>query len=544
MNLSELLFDPDRDVDELLVHAAGTPGAAVGSLGDGEAGGGRDASRGEIQTRALQVVEALASAGIGNGDPVGVMLADGIEVTSVLFGIWRAGAVYVPLNPRLAADEIDHVFDVVAPGAIVTTAEHADRFAGVSVVVLGTSDAPVDEPLEVRDGPEQVGEPYGPDVALIQFTSGTTGKPKPVVLLHDGVLELIDGVLRKLRPSSGKPGSGKPGSGKPGSGKPRSEQPGSGEPDRPKRRVVNLVPVSLSVWAGLYSIVFGMRTGAVIVTMDRFDTREFARLVKRFEITSTVLPPAAMAMLSDDESITDLAPLRFVRSITAPLSPLQARRFDARFGVGILNCYGQTEVGGEIIGWSAADLRAHPDKIGSIGRPHDGVELRIADADGNPLDLTESGELWVRTPAMSGGYADGADLSDRLSPDGYFRTGDLAHVDAEGFVWLSGRVSDMINRGGLKVFPGDVEEVLRLSPSIVDAAVVGVPDDRLGEVPWAFVVARGAVPGDDELVALCREHLAPYKVPVGFEVIDELPRNEVGKVLKNRLVARAASDRD
>lgn len=519
MNLSELLFDPDKDVDELLVHA-----------------GGRDASRGEIQARSLQVVEALASAGVGYGVPIGVMLADGIDVTSVLFGIWRAGAVYVPLNPRLTPDEIDHVFGVVSLGAIITTAEHADRFTDVSVIVLGDADGPVDEPLDVRDGPERIGDHYGPEVALIQFTSGTTGKPKPVLLLHDGVLDLIDGVLRKLRPSSAK--SVPEGSEDP---KPSDEATGGTTPVAPKRRVVNLVPVSLSVWAGLYSIVFGMRTGATIVTMDQFDTQEFARLVKRFAITSTVLPPAAMAMLSDDETITDLAPLRFVRSITAPLSPLQAQRFDARFGVGILNCYGQTEVGGEIIGWSAADLRAHPDKLGSIGRPHDGVELRLADADGNPLGLDEAGELWVRTPAMSGGYADGADLSDRLSDDGYFRTGDLARVDPEGFVWIEGRVSDMINRGGLKVFPGDVEEVLRLSPAVADAGVVGVPDERLGEVPWAYLVVRGDVPADEDLVALCREHLAPYKVPVRFEVIDELPRNEVGKVLKKVLVERAAA---
>lgn len=523
INLSELLFDPDRDADELLVHA-----------------GGRDASRGEIQARALQVVEALATSGVGPGAAVAVMLGDGIDVTSVLFGVWRAGAVYVPLNPRLTPDEIAHVVEAVAPSAVVTTAEHTDHFSGLPVIVADTT-GPTDQPLELHDavgadgrdphdtedgaeaGAVAVAVAYGPDVALIQFTSGTTGKPKPVLLLHDGVLELIDGVLRKLRPGGTT----------------------SSEPD--KARVVNLVPVSLSVWAGLYSIVFGMRTGAVIVTMERFDTHEFARLVKRFEIKSTVLPPAAMAMLSDDESIRDLSPLRYVRSITAPLSPLQARRFDARFGVGILNCYGQTEVGGEIIGWSAADLRAHPDKLGSIGRPHEGVELRLVGEDGLPLDnggngTDESGELWVRTPAMSGGYADGGDLSDRLSDDGFFRTGDLARVDPDGFVWIDGRVSYMINRGGLKVFPGDVEEVLRLSPDVVDAAVVGVPDDRLGEVPWAFIVVRGASPPVDELVALCRDHLAPYKVPVRFEMIDELPRNEVGKVLKHHLVALAATE--
>jgi acyl-CoA synthetase (AMP-forming)/AMP-acid ligase II len=216
-------------------------------------------------------------------------------------------------------------------------------------------------------------------------------------------------------------------------------------------------------------------------------------------------------------------------AMLAELSPLQARRFRDRFGISVLNSYGQTEIGGEIVGWNAADSRDHgDDKLGSVGRPHAGVELRIGDptADG-------SGELQVRTRALGAGYADGTDLGDRLTHDGWFRTGDIARIDTEGFVWIEGRVSDMINRGGLKVYPAEVEEVLRTSPAVADAAVVGAPDDRLGEVPVAFVVpAPGVAPSSDGLSDYCRAHLAPYKVPVRFEVIDALPRNEVGKVLK------------
>jgi acyl-CoA synthetase (AMP-forming)/AMP-acid ligase II len=117
--------------------------------------------------------------------------------------------------------------------------------------------------------------------------------------------------------------------------------------------------------------------------------------------------------------------------------------------------------------------------------------------------------------------------------DGWFRTGDIGHIDDDGFVWIDGRVSDMINRGGLKVFPEEVAEVLRLSPSVADAAVTAAPDERLGEVPCAFVVPAAGTRDVDVagLEALCREHLAPYKVPVRFEVVDELPRNEIGKVV-------------
>jgi acyl-CoA synthetase (AMP-forming)/AMP-acid ligase II len=270
--------------------------------------------------------------------------------------------------------------------------------------------------------------------------------------------------------------------------------------------------------------------------MDGFDPQEFARLVDRFQIRSTVLPPAAMTMLSDDPSITSLAPLKYVRSITAPLSPLQARRFRDRFGLHVLNCYGQTEIGGEIIGWSAADSKVHgDDKLGAVGRPHAGVEVRTD---------VDTGELEVRTPALSAGYADGGGLADRLTADGWFRTGDIGHQDAEGFVWIEGRRSEMINRGGMKVFPAEVEEVVRLAREVADVAVAGVPDDRLGEVPWAFVVGTGGVVDPGALDALCRQHLAPYKVPVRFQEVDALPRNEVGKVLVKELIARAGATGD
>lgn len=501
MRLDDLLFD-GGEPDQLAVHA-----------------GDRDHTRAEVRRQADVLARSLTDAAVERGAAVGVMLPDGVDVVVALFGVWRAGAVYLPLNRRASADEVDRVLTATRPSAVITTPEDADRFAPLAVShplpVLHPPNWPGDVPAHgAKPGPEPAGGArYGDDVALIQLTSGTTGRPKPVLLEHRGVLELIDGVLAKLR-------GGKP---------PRLDRPS----------MPNLVPVSLSLWAGIYQVLFALRAGSPVVLMEGFDTRTFAALVRRFDIRSTVLPPAAMAMLADDETIEDLAPLRFVRSITAPLSPLQARRFRDRFGIAVLNSYGQTEIGGEIIGWSAADSREHgEDKLGSVGRPHTGVEVRVVDEDGTDVGTGEPGELWVRTPAMGAGYADGSDLSERLSGDGFFRTGDIGRVDADGFVWIEGRVTDMINRGGLKVFPAEVEEVLRLHPEIDDVSVVGVPDERLGEVPVAFVVGRASLLGR-QLEAHCRGHLAPYKVPVAFHRLDTLPRNEVGKVRKVELARTA-----
>jgi len=357
--------------------------------------------------------------------------------------------------------------------------------------------------LARRGSPAAPPARYGRDAALVQMTSGTTGPPTPVVLEHGAVLHQLDRVLATLR---------------------------GGRAERRDRPVMpNLIPVSLSLWAGIYNVCFAFRAGAPVVLLDPFETRSFAALVAEHGIRSVVLPPAAMAMLADDATITSLAPLRLVRSITAPLSPFLARRFRDRFGVDVLNSYGQTELGGEVIGWSAADLRAFgTTKLGAVGRPHPGVEARVVDD-----------ELQVRTGAAVGGNTRGGSLDDRLDADGWFRTGDLARIDDDGFVWIEGRVTEMINRGGLKVYPREVEEVLRARPEVRDVAVVGAADERLGEVPVAFVVGAEALDAA-ALAAHCREALAPYKVPVRFVAIDALPRNEVGKVLPRALIARLA----
>jgi acyl-CoA synthetase (AMP-forming)/AMP-acid ligase II len=472
VTLADLLDAPDHpvDPDAPVVHA-----------------GGVSHSWADVRTRAASVAGDLAAAGVAPGNAVGVMLPNGADLIATLFGVWRAGAVYIPLNPRLTDGEVAHILSSTGPAAVVSPGG-----------------------IEARPDPRT----FDADVALVQFTSGTTGRPKPVLLTHSGVVTLLDGVISKLRGA-----------------RPAPTGPGTTSPPP----MPNLIPVSLSLWAGIYNVLFALRVGAPVVVMDGFDPLELATLVRRHGIRSTVLPPAAMVALVDDARVTDLAPLRFVRSITAPLSPRQARRFRDRFGISVLNSYGQTEIGGEIIGWSAADSRAHgDDKLGSVGRPHDGVEVRI-EAPGDD----GAGELQVRTPAMSKGYADGSDLADRLTADAWFRTGDIARIDDDGFVWIEGRVSDMVNRGGLKVFPAEVEDVLLSSPDVADVAVVGRPDERLGEAPVAFVVAApGVAPSSDGLSDYCRAHLAPYKVPVRFEIVDALPRNEVGKVLKSELKAQ------
>jgi acyl-coenzyme A synthetase/AMP-(fatty) acid ligase len=438
---------------------------------------------GEARRQATDLAERLRRIGVAPGQAVAGMLPNGPGVVTAMVGVWLAGAVYVPINPRAPRAEMDEMLQATGAAGLVT----------------------VDGPA-LRPGSRS----YDAGAAFVTWTSGTTGAPKAIVHTHARYLELLDRVLGTLR---------------------------GGRRGRARHPSPNLIPVALALNSGIYNALFGLRVGAALIIMERFEPSTFAALVRRFQIRSTVLPPAALAMLVEDDTITDLSPLKYVRSITAPLSVLQARRFTEKFRVAVLNGYGQAEIG-EVIGWTAGDARAHPDKVGAVGRPHPGVDIRIVGDDGREVGAGDAGALHVRPPSMAVGYASGEGLGDRLDDDGFVDTGDFARIDDDGFVWIEGRASDMINRGGNKVFPDQVEEVLRLHPGVVDVAVVGAVDERLGEVPVAFVVGDVA---EQELADLCREHLVPYKVPVAFWMVDDLPRSEVGKVLRRQLVARLPS---
>ncbi|MBV1893627.1 MAG: AMP-binding protein [Ilumatobacteraceae bacterium] len=459
-NLSTLLLDHPAEDGSDLLH-----------------GSNRTWTAGEARTEARDLAGQLRGAGVELGEAVAVHLPNGPEVVIAMTAIWLVGAVFVPVNNRLPDPEVERILADTDPSVVI----------GVNGLV------------------ERPGEHtrYDPGVALVLWTSGTSGNPKPVLHTHAAYVELLDRVLGPLQGGSAKAA---------------------------RKPAANLIPVSMALNAGVYNAMFGMRAGAPLVIMDRFSAQGFIELVQRHAIRSSVLPPAAMNELLDQE-IDDLSPLRYIRSITAPLTPVLARRFTERFGVIVLNGYGQSEIG-EVIGWTAADAKSHPDKIGAVGRPHPGVDIRIDAPDDNGV-----GELLVNPPSRATGYASDDDLADRLTADGFVRTGDLARVDNEGFVWIEGRLGDVINRGGNKVFPAHVEEALMAVDGVVDAAVVAGPDERLGEIPIAFVVTDRDV-SDDELETTCRTHLAPYKVPDSYQHVESLPRNEIGKILRRDLIAR------
>jgi acyl-CoA synthetase (AMP-forming)/AMP-acid ligase II len=484
-----------------------TPGEGLRALLAGDPaepiviGAGIETTRGDVVAWRDRLAVALRAAGLEHR-AIGVLMPNTAPTIAAWFAVWDVPATFVPLNPRVPAAELRRAAATTGLSALVTSSDAPELLGGEPVAVESTP---------FRIVPLAPPEPRvcGPNEAIVQFTSGTTGQPKAVVLRHDTIAELLDSVIASLR--GGRSGN-------------RATMP-------------NLVPMSLALWAGIYQVLFAFTLGVPVILMEQFEPEAFARLVARHGIRSSVLPPAALVMLINDPNIDTLEPLRYVRCVSAPLSPAHARRFHERFGIAVLNGYGQTELGGEAIGWSAADWKQHgTTKLGAVGRPHDAFEVRVRSDDGSLASAGDIGELEIHsTSALP--PADAA-MEGRVTADGWLRTGDLARVDDDGFVWIEGRVSAMINRGGLKVFPDEVEERLRALAGVRDAAVAGVPDARLGEVPWAFVVADDASEIDADVVEQwCRAALAPYKVPAGLTIVDELPRNEMGKVLRQELIA-------
>jgi acyl-CoA synthetase (AMP-forming)/AMP-acid ligase II len=520
VSVTEPAADPDPAASSLTSLLYGLPHHADDVV---IAWDGGQLSQGELLAQVDELAETLRAAGVRPGLPVGNLVAPGPSGVVAMFAAWSVGAVYVPINRRYTATETRAFFEetplALMIGERVDLAAHDLRTGAVeydyrsrAASVLSMADASVPR--------------LDPGIALGLRTSGTTGRPKAVLLRHASTIVSLDASLEKLRHRKS-------------SGVSRSQPAAAARSPRK-----NLIPVSLALWAGIFNTLFSFRAGFGVVMLDRFTTAGFTRAVREHHITSTVLAPAMITMLTDDDHIDDLAPLRLVRSITAPLSPAIARKFHERFGVFVLNSYGQTELGGEVVGWTTKDLREFGEsKLGAAGRPYDHIGLRIHRPDGSEAGAGEFGEIFVRSPYRMEGYARAvgagtAGMSDEdRFVDGYLRTGDIGRLDSEGFLWVQGRVSDMINRGGLKVYPDEVEEVLRSHPRVRDAGVAAIPDRRLGEVPYAWVTGAPALDGR-ELEAWCRERLVPYKVPVGFTIVEELPRSEIGKLLRRELAAR------
>ena len=476
-----------------------------------------------LQQRVSRAVARLSELGIGPGDRVAVMQTNTPAVVDMLFAIAAIGAVFVPLNFRARAEELAHLLAVSQPLILfageryVTEAQQVARRAvtGLRVINLDSEGGDEDVNRGLEPAPAPVGDPT-PDLAVLMFTSGTSAFAKAVMLTHD---DLTSFVFNTTEPADG------------------------------TDRGSVLVSAPLYHIAGLTAVLTGVFAGRRVVLLRQFDADDWLTIAERERVTHAFLVPTMVRRVLDCPRFAsaDLSSLRVLSYGAAPMPLSLIRRAIDSFpkSVQFLNAFGQTETTSTVavLGPDDHRLEGTPEQIetklrrlASIGRPLGDVELCILNEEGERLGPNQVGEIAIRSGRIMRGYYGAAEATQAAIQDGWLRTRDLGWMDEGGYVFLAGRQSDLIIRGGENVAPEEVEVVLESHPSVQEAAVVGIPDEEWGERIVAVVATHpGTVVPAEELVEYCRQRLASYKKPEDVFFAETLPRNALGKLLRKDL---------
>lgn len=478
---------------------------------------GRTWTYAQLNEQADAAAGSLAALGVGKGDRVAAYLRNGPELAILLFGAWKLGAVPVSISGLYNARELAQSL-AKTESALLVTDDHDPE----AVAALPESAPPAHRFAELPsfEGGWAPAELAEHDETAILFTGGTTGTPKAVSVTFGGIRASL---ARLASVSKGRPGP--------------YDHVAEGVPP-------NLVALPLFHSGGQHTLLFAFHVGRPAMLVERFDAQTFARLQAEHRFDNLFLLPTMLYDLVHAEEPPDLSSVRSVLIAGQALSIHLRRQFEERYRIPIVMNYGSTETG-HVAGWTAAQMRAGLWKPGSAGKVYEGVELEIRDDDGRPLGMGEPGEVCVRS-TMSKGYVDDARASSELVRDGWIHSGDIGYLDEDNVLFLVGRKRDMIKCGGFQVWPEEIEEELRAHPLVRDARVVGVPHERLGEIPRAVVVREPGCSLSDEdlahvLIAHCRERLAHFKAPREVRFVDELPRSDAGKVKRDALLDPAGA---
>ncbi|PYM20061.1 MAG: cyclohexanecarboxylate-CoA ligase [Candidatus Rokuibacteriota bacterium] len=482
----------------------------------------------ELQRRVDRVAAGLAALGVGAGDVVTIQLPNWAEFAYVFFALERLGAVANQIGPDFRSREVEYILKFSESRAFVcpSTFKGFDyvRMIGElrpklpdlkAVAVLGGRGEGLASLDDIIEGDDPVRPPAAPvranNVMRMAFTSGTTGNPKGVVHSHNTTLSACVNLNGDMQVT----------------------------PDE-----VFLVYLPLGLNWGYLTLVQAIMAGARAVLLDEFSGHAALELIERERVTFIPTAPASIiAMLNDPELATvDLSSLRVV--ITGGAScPIEIiREFRQRMRGHLIELYGMLETGFHTYTRLTDDPEA---VVGTVGKPASGLGLRIIDDAGRDVSPGTEGEIAADGPSVHLGYHKNPSANAELfTADGWFRTGDLGQIDAAGNLKIVGRLKEMINRGGKKFFPREIEEILYTHPKILHAAIVGVPDPRLGEKNCLCVIPRpGAGLELAEVVGFLRDEVATYKLPEMIETFDELPFTPTGKIQRHVLVRQVLERR-
>jgi acyl-CoA synthetase (AMP-forming)/AMP-acid ligase II len=476
----------------------------------------------EAHGMTCRIAHALGSEGFGKGQHGAVLAANHPVAWMSVLGLWRAGLAWVPLNPRSSTDEsvelingfdVDVLFFQQAFAEVVAQLRQScpriRKFICLDGVQEGASSLPDWTAMMPRTPPAITYDPE--DVVAIMPTGGTTGRPKGVMQTHRNLgLSLINGIVNNHYP--------------------------------PGERICNLAAAPMTHTAGFLSLAASARGGTVVV-LTRPDPMGLLDAIERHGVTELFLPPTVIYRLLEVPSLRErrLSSLRYLMYGAAPMSVGKLREAIEVFGPVLLQGYGQTEAPGSIAflrpGDHFVEGQLAPDsRLSACGLPSVTNSLAILDDAGQSVPPGGSGEICVKGDIVMKGYYKQPDKTAETIVDGWLRTGDIGFLDDEGFLHITDRKKDLIISGGFNVYPSEVEQVLWSHPAVLDCAVIGVPDDTWGEAVKAVVELKPeASVATEDLIALCKERLGSVKAPKSVDIVRQLPRSPVGKVLKKDL---------
>jgi acyl-CoA synthetase (AMP-forming)/AMP-acid ligase II len=489
--LAALLADAESSTPAIIASASG----AVVSYQD---------LAGQVE----RLAAALRDAGLEPGDCVAMVLPNGLEILVLFLALTRARLVAAPLNPAYKTDELIFFMQDAQARAVIADADNPtvrDAAAKLGLPVWSPA-AGANGTVEIASlGKAANGGAQGPqpdDVALFLHTSGTTSRPKGVPLTHANVLCSSLDIARHYALT----------------------------PEDRSLVVMPLFHVHGLIGATLSTLASG---GAVIVP-PRFSASDFWGLAREHRATwYSAVPTIHQVLLARANS--EGAPrgsMRFIRSCSAALAPATLAQLEGRFEVPVLEAYGMTEAAHQV---SSNPLPPLAHKPGSVGRGT--AQVAIIDEAGRHLAANTPGEVAIRGPGVMRGYRNNPQANAAAFIDGWFRTGDRGVLDDDGYLTLIGRLKELINRGGEKISPAEIDAVLLEHPAVAEAAAFGIPHAKYGEEVWAAVVLKDDV-GADELAAHCGRRLADFKVPKTIHIISALPKGPTGKIQRRDLASK------
>ncbi len=482
---------------------------------------GRTLSYRQLDEQSNRLGRALLASGLGKTSRVAYLGKESEHYYTLLFACAKSDTVLVPVNWRLSAPEVAHILRDAGAAMLFVESEFAD------IARQAQSANPTQQPLRLF----QLDSPQGRGAGLLEwikghaaqplrstatrddplvqlYTSGTTGLPKGVVLAHRSFLAIQDNLVAA----------------------------GSDWLDW-RADDVSLIAIPGFHVAGIWWAVQGFRAGVKNIAMRSFQSHEAVSLIHAEGVTTSLVVPAMMYMMLAEPAPGQqpFASLRKLAYGGSPISESLLRQSMAVFDCDFVQLYGLTESGNAAVCLPPKDHRPGSPLLRAAGRALPGVSIEVRDPQGHALPVGEVGEICLRTPAAMCGYWGLSEATRDTLREGWLRTGDAGHLDAQGYLFVSDRLKDLIIVAGENIYPAEVENALCQHPAVREAAVVGEPDERWGEAVHAYVVLGQPAPTPRQLTLFLKQHLADFKIPTRYHIIDAIPRNPSGKILRRVL---------